>query len=199
MPREVAGIQRIAALSEVPTIDIPFILESSGALAVGAGVEGFYKAVRRPKHVTVGGVTIDFREQLKAETEAARYKGIDPMFRALAEREAALENARLHGLYVPDLPGYGMPRGLFSYYHDGIDGGYDDGISSLLLGYTTQATGNPNLEIGKLKDEAGPLLPNGVERGAQLFKAGRDAGTAIHEFLTEQRILNQRRFRGIVD
>jgi len=184
-------IANIAPLSKVITIDVPFIAGET-ILPIGAFVENVYKTVRNP-------LPKDFKEKLKTETEVARYRGIDPMFKALAERNLALEAARLQGVFVPDLPGYGTYRGLASYYHDGIDGGYDDGISSLLLGYTTQAIGNPNLEIGKLKDEVGPLLPNGVERGAQLFKAGRDAGTAIHEFLTEQRILNQRRFRGIVD
>lgn len=184
--KEIAGQTPVAPLSKVVSIDVPFVLGEL-VLPEGAFVEGIYKAALDKK----GRI----KESLKAETEAARYRGIDPMFRALAERELALESARLQGINVPDLPGPGMYGRGISYYNAGIDGGYD-GISSLLLGYTTQATGNPNLEIGKLKDEVGPLLPNSVERGAQLFKAGRDAGTAIYEYLTEQRILNQRMFRG---
>jgi len=188
--KETGGIANIAPLSKIITIDVPFVLGEL-VLPEGAFVEGIYKAARDP----IRG----FKKNLRDETKEARYAGIDPMFRALAERELALESAHLQGINVPDLPGPGMYRRGISYYNAGIDGGYDDGISSLLLGYTTQATGNPNLEIGKLKDEVGPLLPNSVERGAQLFKAGRDAGTAIHEYLTEQRILNQRMFRRLSD
>lgn len=183
-------VSNVAPLSKVVTIDGPFVLGEI-ALPGFAFVESTYKAVLDKKG--------KFKESLKAETEAARYKGIDPMFRALAERELALESARLQGINVPDLPGPSMYRRGTSYYNARIDGDYDDGISSLLLGYTTQATGNPSLDIGRITDEVGPLLPNGVVRGAQLFRAGRDAGTAIHEYLTEQRMLNQRRFRGLSD
>jgi hypothetical protein len=138
-------------------------------------------------------------KDLKDETFQRRYAGIPEVMAAQAEKELALERAYQAGILErPSFSGHIRPGLSGSYYYSGLDGGYDDRISSLLLGYTTQATGNPNLEIGKLKDEVGPLLPNSVERGAQLFKAGRDAGTAIHEYLTEQRILNQRRFRGLI-
>jgi len=180
-------ISNIAPLSKVVTIDVPFVLGEI-VLPEGAFFEGLYKAVRDP----VKG----FKKNLRDETKEARYAGITEAISTQLNKELALESAYASGFIErPILAGIPTRHGLSgSYYHTGLDGGYDDGISSLLLGYTAQATGNPNLEIGKLKDEVGPLLPNSVERGAQLFKAGRDAGTAIHEYLTEQRILNQRRF-----
>jgi hypothetical protein len=146
----------------------------------------------RTVEVAIGtskGLRAKHAKDLKDETFQRRYAGIPEIMAAQAEKELALERAYQAGILE-------KPRTSGSY---SLGGGYDDGISSLLLGYTTQATGNPNLEIGKLKDEVGPLLPNSVERGAQLFKAGRDAGTAIHEYLTEQRILNQRMFRRLSD
>jgi hypothetical protein len=190
--KETGGIANIAPLSKIITIDVPFVLGEL-VLPEGAFVEGIYKAARDP----IRG----FKKNLRDETKEARYAGITEAISTKLEKELALENAYADRIFErPILAGVPTRTGLSdSYYHAGVDGGYDDGISSLLLGYTTQATGNPNLEIGKLKDEVGPLLPNSVERGAQLFKAGRDAGTAIHEYLTEQRILNQRMFRRLSD
>jgi hypothetical protein len=172
-------VSNIAPLSKIITIDVPFVVGET-VLPVGAFVEGTYKAITDSKK--------GFRKNLSDETFIKRYAGIPETLRAQAEKELALEKMYEAGILQ-------RPRTSGPYYGASLGGDYDDGISSLLLGYTTQATGNPNLEISKLKDEVGPLLPKSFGRGAQLFKAGRDAGTAIHEYLTEQRMLNQRGLR----
>jgi len=41
MPQEVAAYQKVASLDEIPTIDIPFVLESTGIVAGGAFIENF--------------------------------------------------------------------------------------------------------------------------------------------------------------
>lgn len=115
-------ISNIAPLSKVITIDVPFILGET-VLPVGAFFENIYKASRNPRK--------EFREKLKADTEAARYRDIDPIFKALAERELALESARLQGICVPELPGYGICRGGASSYYYGFGySGMDKGGAS---------------------------------------------------------------------
>jgi len=66
--------------------------------------------------------------------------------------------------------------------------GYDSKFQSFLLGYLSQASGNPDLDESKVSDVLGDLVPNSFKRGQKLRRAGRDLGTAYHEYLTENLI-----------
>jgi hypothetical protein len=159
-------ISNIAPLSKVITIDVPFVLGET-VLPGGAFFEGFYKASRDPFK--------SFKEKLREETLKARFAGIPESLSKVGGASPS---------YVSS-PSYASSIGALNRLY------YDSEILSVLFGYAAQASGNPNLDVGKLRDELGELLPEPFARGETLQIAGRDAGAAVHEYLTEQRILRR--------
>lgn len=180
MPEAEPGVNAVAPLSKVRTIDVPFVFGEL-CLPEFAFVESVYKAAKDSKG--------SFKDNLRKETAALRYAGIPETITAQGEKELALEKAYRDGIFT-------RPRETGSYSNkSGMYYKPTDGMIAALLGYVTQKIGG-DFDIDKISRLVGTdNLPDEFKAAANYTKGGLGIGEVVKyillDHIREERKSNQ--------